>query len=83
MGGGIFADQLSLNSPNFERHLKKSSFIDQIIVGEGENLFLKYLKRQISNPNRIRHERKTVKFPSNRDKTRKLSKTNNIFALGI
>ena len=43
MGGGIFADDLALNSPNFDYFIEKTPYIDKIIVGEGELLFLKYL----------------------------------------
>ena len=40
MGGGIFAGDLSLDSPNYETFLAKTPYIDKIIAGEGEELFL-------------------------------------------
>lgn len=54
MGGGIFADHLALNSPNLERFLEKTqAFIDKIIVGEGENIFLKALQGQLDPSKRV------------------------------
>jgi radical SAM superfamily enzyme YgiQ (UPF0313 family) len=53
MGGGIFADQLSIGSPNFESFLEKSEHIDKIFVGEGENLVLKYLKGQLNADSKV------------------------------
>ncbi|MCU0287953.1 MAG: B12-binding domain-containing radical SAM protein [Acidobacteria bacterium] len=44
MGGGIFCGDLDLGSPNYQFFLEKAPFIDAIIVGEGEQLFLKYLR---------------------------------------
>ncbi len=43
MGGGIFSDQLAIGSPNFEYLLERTPYIDHIIVGEGELLFLELL----------------------------------------
>ncbi len=53
MGGGIFADQLSIHSPNFDFFLKKTPFIDKIIVGEGEKLFLKLLRNELPEHQRV------------------------------
>jgi radical SAM superfamily enzyme YgiQ (UPF0313 family) len=47
MGGGIFSDQLAVGSPNFEYFLERTPYIDHIIVGEGELLFLKLLKGEL------------------------------------
>ncbi|HLP44509.1 MAG TPA: radical SAM protein [Candidatus Kapabacteria bacterium] len=46
MGGGIFADQLATGSPNFNFFLESTPYIDKVIVGEGELLFLKLLKNE-------------------------------------
>lgn len=47
MGGGIFADQLTPGSPDWDLFLEKTPFIDKIIIGEGELLFLKYLRNEL------------------------------------
>ncbi|NOQ25404.1 MAG: radical SAM protein [Bacteroidales bacterium] len=48
MGGGIFADQLAPNSPNLEYFMNYSrSFIDKYVIGEGEELFLAFVKDEI------------------------------------
>lgn len=53
MGGGIFADQLALGSPNFDVFLDKTPFIDNIFVGEAELLFLKWLKNELPPEQRV------------------------------
>jgi len=54
MGGGIFADQLAVGSPNLESFLQKTEpYIDKIIVGEGEELFLKLLKGELPGNQRV------------------------------
>lgn len=53
MGGGIFAEQLSAGSPNWDFFLQKTPYIDKIIIGEGENLFFKYLKGELPESQRI------------------------------
>ena len=53
MGGGVFADQLDTMSPNFGTFLDKCSFIDKIIVGEGEELFLKLLKGELPGEKKV------------------------------
>ncbi len=53
-GGGIFADQLALGSPNFEYFLERTEgFLDHVIVGEGEVLFLKLLEGESLNDPRL------------------------------
>ncbi|MGD2088773.1 MAG: radical SAM protein [Candidatus Aminicenantes bacterium] len=47
MGGGIFTGELDIDSPNFKFFLEKTPYIDKIIVGEGEKLFLKYLQGKL------------------------------------
>jgi hypothetical protein len=47
MGGGIFSQDLDLGSENFKIFLEKADYIDKILVGEGENLFLKLLKNEL------------------------------------
>lgn len=44
MGGGVFADLLAVGSPNMDYFLENTPYIDHIIVGEGELLFLKLLQ---------------------------------------
>jgi hypothetical protein len=45
MGGGIFCDQLAAGSPDFRFFLEKTEpYIDRLVIGEGEALFLKLLQ---------------------------------------
>jgi len=53
MGGGIFAGELSLGSPNFAFFLENTPYIDKIIVGEGEMLFLRYLQKELPENRRV------------------------------
>jgi radical SAM superfamily enzyme YgiQ (UPF0313 family) len=47
MGGGIFASDLAVGSPNLEFFLENVPYIDKILVGEGERLFIKYLQGEL------------------------------------
>lgn len=53
MGGGVFADQLDTKSPNFEVFVKKTAFIDVILVGEGENLFYNLLENKLPDNKKV------------------------------
>jgi radical SAM superfamily enzyme YgiQ (UPF0313 family) len=53
MGGGIFSSELSLDTGNFEFFLKKTPYIDKIIAGEGELLFLKLLRGELPGTQRV------------------------------
>jgi radical SAM superfamily enzyme YgiQ (UPF0313 family) len=53
MGGGIFADDLSPGSENFKRFLERSPYIDNIIIGEGEQLFLRLLQGELPGNQRV------------------------------
>lgn len=53
MGGGIFSAELGIDSPNFKYFLEKTSCIDKIIVGEGEILFLKLLRGELSGSQKV------------------------------
>ncbi|MCP4220450.1 MAG: hypothetical protein GY765_37815, partial [bacterium] len=65
MGGGVFADQLSpgpshaagsacdVGSPNFDAFLDAAPYIDKIIVGEGEQMFLKLLRGELPEDQRV------------------------------
>jgi len=48
MGGGIFASDMTLGSANLEFFLERVPYIDKILVGEGEYLFLKYLEGELN-----------------------------------
>jgi radical SAM superfamily enzyme YgiQ (UPF0313 family) len=62
VGGGVFSDQLAVGTPNFEIFLEKtSSYIDKIIIGEGEILFLKLLQGELSKTQRI-YSNKDINF---------------------
>ncbi len=54
MGGGIFCDQLAIGTSNFEFFLEKTKdYIDKIIIGEGELLFLKFLWGELPESQRV------------------------------
>ena len=50
IGGGVFAGELALESPNFRSFLQAGPYIDKIIAGEGELLFLKCLQDELPGP---------------------------------
>ncbi len=53
IGGGLFADSHMKGSPNFDRLLEVTKgYIDNIIIGEGERLFLEYLRGELP-PKRV------------------------------
>jgi len=53
MGGGIFSGELDMNSPNFQYFLERTPYIDAIIVGEGESLFLDYLQGKLPSDRKV------------------------------
>jgi radical SAM superfamily enzyme YgiQ (UPF0313 family) len=53
IGGAIFAGELAIGSENLEFFLKKTPYIDKIIVGEGEILFLEYLRGELAESQKI------------------------------
>lgn len=54
MGGGIFSEPLAPGSPNLEFFLEKTrQYIDKIIIGEGEILFLKLMRGGLDNSQRV------------------------------
>lgn len=53
MGGGIFADQLAVGSPNFKYFLDQTPYIDHIIAGEGELLFHGLLEGKLPKSQRV------------------------------
>lgn len=53
MGGGVFASDLALGSPNLEFFLENVPYIDKILVGEGERLFLKYLQGELPQLSKV------------------------------
>jgi radical SAM superfamily enzyme YgiQ (UPF0313 family) len=53
MGGGIFADQLAVGSPDWEFFLEKTPYIDKIIFGEGEYTFLYYLEGKLPKSKKV------------------------------
>lgn len=54
MGGGIFCDQLAVGTPNLEILLEETkNYIDNIIIGEGEILFLKLLRGELPESQRL------------------------------
>lgn len=53
MGGSVFSDHLRTGTPNFDSFLEKTPYIDKIIIGEGQNLFLRLLKGQLPESQRV------------------------------
>lgn len=53
MGGGIFSGELTIDSPNFKSFLEKVSYIDKIIVGEGELLFQELLRGKLPESQKV------------------------------
>jgi radical SAM superfamily enzyme YgiQ (UPF0313 family) len=43
MGGGVFADDLALGSDNLTTLIEEYPYVDHVVLGEGEMLFLKLL----------------------------------------
>ncbi|MCP4221104.1 MAG: radical SAM protein [bacterium] len=54
MGGGIFSDQLAPGAPNLDEFVEETaSFIDKIVVGEGEELMLRFMEGDLPNSQRV------------------------------
>lgn len=53
VGGGSFSQELDIASENLKFFLKKTPCIDKIIIEEGEMLFLKYLREELPQGQRI------------------------------
>ena len=54
VGGGIFADSHAVGTPNFETLLEVSKdYLDHLFIGEGELLFLKYLRGELPASQRV------------------------------
>ncbi len=53
VGGSIFSGEFPLKSPDFELFVEKAPYIDKLVIGEGENLFLKFLKGESPGARRI------------------------------
>jgi radical SAM superfamily enzyme YgiQ (UPF0313 family) len=53
MGGGIFASDMTVGTPNMAYFLEKASYVDKILVGEGERLLLKYLRGELPGTQKV------------------------------
>ncbi len=54
MGGGTFNETHAPDSPNFKALLEASKhYLDKIIIGQGELLFLKYLRGELPESQRV------------------------------
>ncbi len=53
MGGSVFSDHLLRGTPNFENFLQQAPYIDNIIIGEGQNLMLKLLDGELPAERRV------------------------------
>lgn len=49
MGGGVFADDLALESDNLDTLVREYDFVDHIILGEGEMSLLKLLQGELAH----------------------------------
>jgi radical SAM superfamily enzyme YgiQ (UPF0313 family) len=56
MGGGVFADDLALGSDNLDTLIREYSFLDHIVIGEGEGLLLKLLRGELKDQRLITSE---------------------------
>lgn len=48
MGGAIFSQELFVGTPNYNLFMERTSYLDKILIGEGELLFLKLLEGELS-----------------------------------
>lgn len=53
MGGAVFAGELAAGSENLDYFLEVTPYIDVLLAGEGENLFLKYLQGELPADRRL------------------------------
>lgn len=54
IGGAVFSEQLTIDSPDLEFFLEKTrDYIDKIIIGEGELLLLEYLQGKLPESRRL------------------------------
>lgn len=54
MGGGVFADQLGARTPDLDFFIEKTKdHVDKIIIGEGEELFLRYLQGKLPESQKV------------------------------
>jgi radical SAM superfamily enzyme YgiQ (UPF0313 family) len=53
MGGGVFANELAVGTPNMDEFLQRVPYIDKILVGEGELLFLEYLEGRLPDSQKL------------------------------
>ncbi len=53
MGGCIFSDLLFPGTPNLEHFLKVTPSIDHLVIGEGQNLMLKLLRKDFPPSRRV------------------------------
>lgn len=53
MGGSVFSDHLRTGTPNFEYFLERTPFIDKILVGQGQFLFLNVLQGKFPPGQRV------------------------------
>ncbi|ADL52012.1 B12-binding domain-containing radical SAM protein [Clostridium cellulovorans] len=58
MGGAIFAGELIESSPNFNDFVEETGrYIDKILIGQGEQLILSFLKGELDDNQKIYHSR--------------------------
>ncbi|HLP61327.1 MAG TPA: radical SAM protein [Candidatus Deferrimicrobium sp.] len=54
LGGQVFSDQLMVGTPDFDYFMEKTAaYVDGVIVGEGEQLFLAWLRGELPTSKRV------------------------------
>ena len=53
MGGAIFSQELIVDTPNFDLFVRRTPYIDNIVIGEGEFLFLKLLRGELPGNKKV------------------------------
>lgn len=53
LGGGTFSMELAPGNPNYDYLLDTAPYIDKFFVGEGENLFLRFLQGKLDKDKRV------------------------------
>lgn len=53
MGGAIFSQELHMGTPNYESFMKQADCVDKILIGEGENLFVKFMDGKLPENKKV------------------------------
>ncbi len=54
VGGGVFADQLAIDTPNYHSFLTYGEeWLDAVVIGEGEQLFLRFCNGELPSDRKV------------------------------